>query len=263
MDIGSNAKDIVMLVISIGFGIAGNYLFYWRQKKDLNALQVERVQRARVELVDTLESMVINKQGLSPEVIHTLGAAVARKHMVSFGTELNVTIQVLQDVTLRLQESKHLDINQKSQYIDLLLRAIQSMSSSQPEKRSPVEGELAGLLDSLDQYLNAGDTEKAAALLAQAKDSVQSCRAGDPTQPLSGKSLSGLSLPVMVLGSTIALLFQDILYPIIRLAAWGLGYLTADLVALSPYAWFLVLLALAVVVAVFLRRRARNDKQVR
>jgi hypothetical protein len=102
-------------IVSIIIGATVSSVFYRLQKKDSISAAVERKRHAAKELLDVIESYIINKQKLSENVIENLIHASERDHSVSLRPACTV-ISLLQDVALRLQRSRHLDIPQKSEY---------------------------------------------------------------------------------------------------------------------------------------------------
>ena len=102
-------------LVSILIGIVVAYVFYRLQKKDAASASQERKKHATNELLDVVESYVINKQALSEDVIENLIFASERDHCVQLRPHCTA-ISLLQDVALRLQRSRHLDIPQKSEY---------------------------------------------------------------------------------------------------------------------------------------------------
>lgn len=115
-------------LISILIGIVVAYVFYRLQKKDSASAAQERKKHATTELLDVVESYIINKQTLSDNVIENLVSASERDHSVQLRPTCTAT-SLLQDVALRLQRSRHLDIPQKSEYslkIEELIRDIRN-----------------------------------------------------------------------------------------------------------------------------------------
>jgi hypothetical protein len=99
--------------IFIGFGVS--YVFYRLQQKDSVSASSERTKHATVELLDVIESYIINKQDLSRALIDNLIQASERSHTVLLRPSCT-PVSLLQDVALRLQRSRHLDIPQKTEY---------------------------------------------------------------------------------------------------------------------------------------------------
>lgn len=113
-------------ILSIVIGIIVAFTFYRLQKKDSASASAERKKHATNELLEVVESYIINKQKLSEQVIDNLIHASERDHIVVLRPTCSA-ISLLQDVALRLQRSRHLDIPQKSEYsetIELLIHEL-------------------------------------------------------------------------------------------------------------------------------------------
>lgn len=102
-------------IVSILIGLVVAFVSYRLQKKESVSASVERKKHANSELLDVIESYLINKQELSESVIENLIHASERSHTVALRPDCTA-ITLLQDVALRLQRSRHLDIPQKSEY---------------------------------------------------------------------------------------------------------------------------------------------------
>lgn len=121
-------------ILSIVIGVIVAYIFYRLQKKDAASASVERKKHATVELLDVIESYIINKQRLSEHVIDNLIYASERDHSVALRPACTAT-SLLQDVALRLQRSRHLDIPQKSEYSEKIEQLIREIR----ENREPIQ----------------------------------------------------------------------------------------------------------------------------
>jgi hypothetical protein len=113
-------------LLSIGIGILVACLFHHQQRKDSTLAVHQRKKHATDELLDVIESHIINKQPLSQYVIENLVLASERDHAVSLRATCHPTA-LLQDVALRFQRSRHLDIPQKTEYylkIEELIRKL-------------------------------------------------------------------------------------------------------------------------------------------
>lgn len=100
---------------SILIGFVVSYVFYRLQQKHSASAASERTKHATVELLDVVESYIINKQTLSRSLIDNLIQASERFHTVLLRPSCT-PVSILQDVALRLQRSRHLDIPQKTEY---------------------------------------------------------------------------------------------------------------------------------------------------
>jgi len=115
-------------IASILIGVIVAYVFYRLQKKDSASASAERKKHAHAELLDVVESYIINKQELSRTVMENLIHASERSHLVALLPSCTA-VTLLQDVALRLQRSRHLDIPQKSEYsvkINQLIRVVKA-----------------------------------------------------------------------------------------------------------------------------------------
>ena len=140
-------------IASIIIGVVVAYVFYRLQKKDAASASAERKKHATTELLDVVESYIINKQRLSEQVIDNLIYASERDHTVAL-RPMSTAISLLQDVALRLQRSRHLDIPQKSEYsekIEQLIREIRE--HRQPVRLDELNAEMAGKLSELEALL--------------------------------------------------------------------------------------------------------------
>ena len=97
--------EILLTVTSIIVGFLVGYAFYRLQKRDVASARVERVKRAKEELLDIIESQIINKQQFAEELIHNLIVASEREHQVGL-KDFCTPVTLLQDVALRLQKSR-------------------------------------------------------------------------------------------------------------------------------------------------------------
>ena len=123
-----------LTLVSILIGVLVAFMFYRLQKKDSASASHERKKHATNELLDVVESYIINKQNLSEHVVDNLVFASERDHVVSLRGGCTA-ISLLQDVALRLQRSRHLDIPQKSEYslkIEELIREIRERREPPP-----------------------------------------------------------------------------------------------------------------------------------
>lgn len=160
-------------ILSILIGIAVAYVFYRLQKKDSASASAERKKHATTELLDVIESYIINKQRLSEHVIDNLIHASERDHAVALRPGCTA-ISLLQDVALRLQRSRHLDIPQKSEYsekIEQLIREIRERR--EPLRLEDLDEELSAKLLALQQFLPTDKKAEAEQVLSAVASLVQ------------------------------------------------------------------------------------------
>jgi hypothetical protein len=140
-------------ILSIVIGVVVAYTFYRLQKKDAASASAERKKHATVELLDVVESYIINKQRLSEQVIENLIHASERDHSVALRPACTA-VSLLQDVALRLQRSRHLDIPQKSEYSEKIEQLIrETREHREPIRLDELNAEMAGKLAELESLL--------------------------------------------------------------------------------------------------------------
>ncbi|HEY0490919.1 MAG TPA: hypothetical protein VGD30_15520 [Telluria sp.] len=160
-------------ILSIIIGILVSCFFFWLQQKQGASATAERKKRATVELLDVVESYIINKQRLSEQVIDNLIYASERDHVVDLRPACTA-VSLLQDVALRLQRSRHLDIPQKSDYseaIELLIREIRT--HREPLRAKDLDEKLSRELVSLLNLLPYEKATEAQQLLTTITTRVQ------------------------------------------------------------------------------------------
>jgi uncharacterized membrane-anchored protein YhcB (DUF1043 family) len=149
-------------ILSILIGIVVAYVFYRLQRKDSASASAERLKHATNELLDVVESYIINKQRLSAQVIENLIHASERDHKVVLRPGCTAET-LLQDVALRLQRSRHLDIPQKTEYSEKIEQLIVGIR----ENRTPLR------LDDLSEEISVKLAELEQLLPSEKRDQVQ------------------------------------------------------------------------------------------
>lgn len=140
-------------ILSIVIGIFVAYIFYRLQKKDAASASAERKKHATSELLDVVESYIINKQRLSEHVIENLIQASERDHSVTL-LPTCTAISLLQDVALRLQRSRHLDIPQKSEYSEKIEELIrETREQREPTRLNELSSESDEIITALESML--------------------------------------------------------------------------------------------------------------
>lgn len=130
-----NLGQIFLSVVSILFGVLASYVFYKLQKRDVVSAQQERIERAVEELIGILESYIVNKKELSNEIIINLIEASERAYGVNLKDACTPEV-LLQDISLRLQKSKYLDIDQKSEYANQIVNLISQLKREETKGTS-------------------------------------------------------------------------------------------------------------------------------
>ena len=168
--INSYRVEILLSAISISVGFIVGYIFYRLQKRDVASVERERVKRAKEELLNVIESHIINKQQFAEELIHNLIVASEREHQVGLKDFCTPTT-LLQDVELRLQKSGHLDIAQKREYSDQIeqtIATIEEQRNEVPEEaKEPLE-----FVGVLEDAIQNGETQKGLETIALLKEKL-------------------------------------------------------------------------------------------
>ncbi|QSB02783.1 hypothetical protein JWZ98_07565 [Methylomonas sp. EFPC1] len=154
-------------IVSILIGIIVSYVFYRFQKNDSISASVERKKHAIDELIDLVESYIINKQEISEDIIDNFVAASERSYSVNLGTSCSA-ISILQDVALRLQRSRHLDIEQKSEYSEKINQSILEIrDKSKPIDTIMFDFEIKDKFFELARLLEPGSEKESNELFGQ------------------------------------------------------------------------------------------------
>ncbi|MDO9087947.1 MAG: hypothetical protein Q7U53_17200 [Anaerolineaceae bacterium] len=163
--------EIGLSIVSILFGIFVSYIFYRLQKRDVVSAKEERVRRAIEELMDVLESYVINKQTFSMDTIGHLIAASERAHRVELNGVCTPT-SLLQDVSLGLQKSTHLDVVQKAAYAEQIVKVIAQISGSEIKLPTSVKENL-DFLTIIEKATQSGNKDLAIEKINNLRDSLK------------------------------------------------------------------------------------------
>jgi hypothetical protein len=168
--IGTYWFEIVLSIASIIVGAVVAYFFYKLQKKDLTSAENERIKRARDELLDVIEGNIINKQSLTGDLINNILCAVEREYQVSLVEILN-PINLLQDVSLRLQKSRHLGISQKTTYTEEIEKLIYDFKYKKDDHTG-----LLNLINDLETAINNNQLEATNDIFKNIKPLIYKCQ---------------------------------------------------------------------------------------
>jgi len=119
-----------IIIALIGTGII-TYLITWafnrRTTRHILSAAWERKERARAEVLDILESHFINEDDVSEELIGQLVRSSRRAYDVNTDDTFYPQA-VLEDVQLRFERSRHLDANEKIEYVGRVQELIDSLT---------------------------------------------------------------------------------------------------------------------------------------
>lgn len=194
-----------LTLLSLVFGVFVSWFFHRLQKGVVVTAKEERNKHAREELQDVVETYIINKQEINETTIRNHIDAIERKHQVVLSPFYTPTA-VLQDVALRLQNSSHLDKDQKTEYALQIVSIISGVVDNQREI-TPTASALLDLAQTIETAIEDGKNEIAVKLIKDLKAQLLKARIiqirnGDaPTGylQLTGALLAGIVTVVFTL----------------------------------------------------------------
>ena len=148
--------QVILITLIIGF------LFFvltpWGLKKYLITAEIERRNRAKENVLDLLESSLINKQDLNSEKICHLLNAIGREYELNIFSYFSVK-SLLEDLELRFEKSKHLDTSQKQDYTSKIETLIIDLETEEGSLKVSVS--YNDLFETLTKSINEGNKEVA------------------------------------------------------------------------------------------------------
>jgi hypothetical protein len=160
-------RDIIVTLLGGAFFyILSNYAI----KKYLGSIEKERVVRAKISLLDILESRIINKQNITDGKIENLIRAIEREHSVNLRNIITPR-SILEDLELIFEKSHHLDANQKNVYSELIQNEM--IHIDEKEKKDFLNDNLPtdsiGLFEKLETEISSNDSKNALKSLEKIK----------------------------------------------------------------------------------------------
>lgn len=95
----------------------------------------EKLNKAKSELLDLIESMLVNNEKITISKLVTLFKAVERQNGNNLGLDSDLN-NILEDLTLRFARSKHLSSEQKDAYIEKIDALINSINTKVNDETS-------------------------------------------------------------------------------------------------------------------------------
>ncbi|MFW2106198.1 hypothetical protein [Acinetobacter guillouiae] len=121
------------LILNNLFGLLAtivvSFIVYFLQDRKARSADRERIKQTKKEIIDTIEAYIINNQNISESVIINFKNGIERANEVLIEKEWD-SIALLQDISFRLQSSRHLAIDQKLTYANKLDKMISEWSST-------------------------------------------------------------------------------------------------------------------------------------
>lgn len=132
--IDNQSSIIVSLLIGAVFFILGPLGLWFSGKK----VKREKINKAKAEFLDLIESMLVNNEKFSRSKVLTLFRAIERQNGINLESDSDIE-NLLEDLSLRFARSKHLSAEQKDNYaikIDELINEINKSDENETKQES-------------------------------------------------------------------------------------------------------------------------------
>lgn len=247
-----------LTLLSIAIGLLVSYSFYRLQRKDVVSAREERLKHAHEELIDVIETYIINKQHLSDEAIENLVAASERSYKVRLRPDCSPET-LLQDVALRLQRSRHLDIAQKTEYAEKIEGVIRGIRESEEIAYSGFTDEgLKRKLQTLESYVTDENKAKAQEIIQSLPADIQFRRFTKVKDSMLSEAIPALMAGLATVASLISLsTFSGFKDSIGRVTE---KMLESPLTFLVPMAIVVAVMIQALVLIGRIKRRSEDDE---
>lgn len=165
---GSNWLSIVVTIVLTLVGVVGTQRYI---RKEVTSARKERHTQAKENLLNILETQIVNNKQISSRTVNNLIDAMDRKYSVKLSD--NVTeITILQDLQLRISESRHLDASQKQEYTELIEDEVRSIKE---ESESPdIQKEKKEIIDEIRYEIREGTDSDALYYLDNLEEKLSS-----------------------------------------------------------------------------------------
>lgn len=238
------ASVITTFLISI-FSIYGTSKVV---QKYLTTASDERKEQAKNDLLDILENHIINEKSIHSNKIDNLVDAVDRKYSVPLSENVS-KIALLQDLELRIEESRHLDAQQKQDYSAEIEDTIAEINEEQPAHLP--SGAIADFVENVKIKIEEGNEEEAKEML----DNMSEFLGRSPVLMFDEEFEPG---PTDILFATTAWIF---IFAILYFTSLGITQLLGlDIVPVSiePLIWGSILTIL-VVLGYYVRKDIKSE----
>jgi uncharacterized protein YbcC (UPF0753/DUF2309 family) len=147
----NQASIWVSLIVGAIFFILGPLGLWFSGKK----VKREKTNKAKSELLDLIESMLVNKEQITISKLLTLFRAIERQNSVNLGLDTDLN-NILEDLSLRFAKSKHLSSDQKDAYlkqIDDLISDLETSKKKEQTSDSIIQREIPKSMKSIIEQL--------------------------------------------------------------------------------------------------------------
>ena len=148
------ALSVTIIVTAISVYISIRY-----SKSYITSAKEERRNQARLELLNLLENRIINGKDVNLEKIDNLINAIDRKYSVSLAERVSLN-GLMEDIELRIEESRHLDPDQKDKFTQEIRKISENLSVDDEDVPS-VKSEYRELIENIKNLVEEESRESA------------------------------------------------------------------------------------------------------
>jgi len=142
--IDNQSSIIVSIIIGALFFVLGPLGLWFSGKK----VKKEKINKAKSEFLDLIESMLVNGENITISKLITLFGAIERQNGINLGLDSDIE-NLLEDLSLRFARSKHLSPEQKDKYSNEIDNFIQQLYKEEKEENEAPVRELPKSLKSI------------------------------------------------------------------------------------------------------------------
>ncbi|CAM1343317.1 hypothetical protein [Tenacibaculum aestuarii] len=157
--ITSNSSSII-ISISVGFlfFVLGPLGLWFSKRK----IRREKTKKAKENLLDLVEGMLVNRENITESRLSSLFYAISRENGINLEIDNDIS-DLIEDLILRFQRSKHLSAEQKDAYIKNLedLEKTIFQSEELEEEQREIPKSYVRILKELEEYIDNNNKEKA------------------------------------------------------------------------------------------------------
>jgi Flp pilus assembly protein TadB len=169
-------KVTVLISLAVGFlfFVLGPLAAGLSRKK----VRLERVRKFKESLIDILEGMTVNQEAITNEKLTMMFRANERENEISVSSSYDLE-QLLEDVILRFQRSRHIDATQKDAYANILSEVSRSLRDDKTSARTESRDTYRALVRGVTEAIEADQSGEALKLLSDLDRRLQKAQHDD------------------------------------------------------------------------------------
>lgn len=179
----NQSSIVVSIIVGAIFFVLGPLGLWFSGKK----VRKEKTNKAKADILDLFESMLVNKENMTVSKLLTLFRAIERSNSINLSIDTDLT-NLLEDLTLRFSRSKHLSADQKDQYltqIDKLIQELNTQDKAQESGTSLTIRELPKSYKSLVEELKEEASKHESEELNKKVENIEKRLMIRPTEPIA------------------------------------------------------------------------------